>query len=81
MLDILDLLDYIQDDCVFDIYDCDSKDYDCVAKGLEREQLEEWANNHSYRVYSLEPIQRKGEQGDTIFGIVFNLGEIEESED
>ena len=77
MLDIVDLLDYIQDDCVFDIFDCDSDDYDCVKKGLNREQLENWASKHTYGVYSIEPIQRKDKFGEVVFGIVFNLGEIE----
>lgn len=80
MLDIIDLLDYIQDDCVFDIFDCDSNDYDCIKKDLDREQLETWAEGHRYKVYSIEPIQRKDNFGDVVYGIVFNLGEIEEVE-
>ena len=78
MLDLDDLLDYTQDDCVIDLYDCDSKDYDCVAKGLSIDEAREWASNHSYELYSFEPIQRKDEKGEVVFGILFNLGRIEE---
>jgi len=79
MFDLDDLLDYTQDDCVIDLYDCDSKDYDCVAKGLSIYEAREWASNHSYELYSFEPIQRKDENGEVVFGILFNLGSIEEA--
>lgn len=78
MLDLDFLLDYVQDDCVIDIYDCDSNDYDCVAKGLTIEQAREWGENHSYELYSIEPIQRKDNLGETIFGLVINVGGVEE---
>ena len=78
MLDLDDLLDYTQDDCVIDIYDCDSNDYECCAKDLTIEEAREWHENHSYRLYSFEPIQRKDEYGGVVYGILFNLGDIEE---
>ena len=80
MLDINDLLDYCQDDCVFDIFDCDSTNaFDCtIEKDLSREELEEWLDNHDYELYSFEPIQRKDNNDNTIFGIVFNVGKVEE---
>ena len=79
MLDISDLLDYAQDDCVFDIFDCDSRNaFDCtIEKGLSREELENWLNTHSHELYNFEPIQRKDDKGNTIFGIVWNVGNVE----
>lgn len=82
MLDIYDLLDYAQDDCVFDIFECDSRNaFDCtIEKGLSRDELQEWLEKHSYSLCSFEPIQRKDEHGDTIFGIVWNVERVEENE-
>ena len=77
MLDINDLLDYAQSDCVFDIYDCTTGK--TIAKDLEREQLEEWHESHSYELLSFEPIQRVDEQDQTIFGIVWNVDNVEET--
>lgn len=77
MLDLDYLLDYVQDDCVIDIYDCDSDDYDCVVKDLSIEEAREWGENHSYELYSIEPIQRKDNSGNVVFGLVINVGSIE----
>ena len=74
MLDINDLLDYCQDDCVFDIFDCNLEKN--IKESIDRNELIEWHENHSYELYSFEPIQRK-QNGDTIYGIVFNVGGVE----
>ena len=81
MFDINDLLDYVQDDCVFDIFECDSTAFDCViAKKLSRDELEDWLERHTCDLCSFEPIQRKDERGDTIFGIVWNVENVEDIE-
>lgn len=78
MLDINDLLDYCQDDCVFDIFDCDLGAN--IKESIDRNELEEWCENHSYNLESFEPIQRKEQRVvscETIFGIVFNVSEVD----
>jgi len=80
MLDIYDLLDYVQDDCMFDIFECDSRAFDCtIAKDLSREELEGWLEHHSCDLLSFEPIQRKDNNDNTIFGIVWNVERVEEN--
>ena len=79
MLDLDFLCDYIQDDCVVDIYDCDSNNYDCIKKDLSIDEVREWGENHSCEIYSIEPIQRKDNNGETIFGLVINVGKVEEN--
>ena len=78
MLDLDTLLDYVFDDSVIDLYDCDSKNYDCIKQGLTIDEAREWAENHSHEVYSFEAIQRKDESGNVVWGILFNLGKVEE---
>lgn len=78
MLDISDLLDYTQDDCVIDIFD-----YDLgvnLKESLSISEARNWAENHSYELGSFEPIQRDDtERGHgVVFGIVFNVGNVEE---
>lgn len=74
MLDINDLLDYAQDDCLFDIFDCDLGAN--IKESIDRNELEEWCENHAYDLESFEPIQRK-DNDNTIYGIVFNVSHIE----
>ena len=74
-MDIEDLLDYAQNDCIFDIYDIDSET--TINEGLSREELQEWHENYDYELCSFEPIQRK-EDNEVVFGIVINLTNIEE---
>ena len=77
MLDINDLLDYVQDDCVFDIYDLYKGKN--IVEGIDREELESWLENHTYELCTFEPIQRKDKNCDlTIFGIVWNVDNVEE---
>ena len=79
MLDINDLLDYVQDDCVFDIYDCD-KGLN-IKESIDREELESWVSENDYELCSFEPIQRKDRNTmncPTIFGIVWNVEKVEE---
>jgi len=82
MLDIDDLLDYAQDDCVFDVYDCDKGVN--IVEGCDKEYLENWHETHAYDLCSFEPIQRQetGFSGNqTIFGIVFNVSKVEDNGD
>lgn len=76
MLDISDLRDYIIDGCEFDIYDIGSEKN--IAQGLDEYELEEWCDNHDYELCSFEPTQRKDERGITVFGITFNVDNVEE---
>lgn len=73
MLDITDLLEYAQDDCDFDLYDCDLGAN--IAENLSREELEDWCKKHSYDLLSFEPSQR-----ENTFAIVFNINNVEEKE-
>jgi len=73
MLDIMDLLEYAQDDCDFDIYDCDKGA--TTETGLSREELENWCETHDYDLWSFEPSQR-----EKAFAIVFNVSKVEEKE-
>ena len=75
MLEITDLFDYIIDGCVFDIWDMDSEQ--TIEEGMSQEELQEWCDNHSYELCSFEPCQRK-EDNEVVFGIVFNVCNIEE---
>ena len=78
MLDINDLLDYAQDDCVFDIYDCDLGVN--IKEGIDRNELQEWLENHSYDLCSFEPIQRDDTERKhgVVYGIVWNVEKVEE---
>ena len=78
MFDLDDLLDYVQDDCVIDIYDCNGGELDCLVKDMSKDEARTWHENHSYTLESFEPIQRKGAGGRVEFGIVFNLSDIED---
>jgi len=73
MLDIMDLLGYAQDDCEFDIYDCDKGATTKI--GISREDLENWCETHDYDLCSFEPSQRH-----EAFAIVFNVSAIEDKE-
>lgn len=80
MLDIGDLLDYCQDDCVFDIFDCNLGAN--IKESIDRNELEEWCEKHDYQLESFEPIQRKEQRAvgsETIYGIVFNVSNVEET--
>lgn len=73
-----DLLDYTQDDCVIDIFDCDLGA--TIKTGLSIDEAREWAENHTCDLWSFEPIQRKEENSENVvFGIVFNVGKVEEA--
>ena len=78
MLDMDDLLDYVQDDCVIDIFDCYGKECKAMIEGMSKDEAKAWHENHSYTLVSFEPIQRKGAGGRVEFGIVFNLSDIED---
>ena len=77
MLDIGDLLDYCQDDCVFDIFDCDVGAN--IKENIDRDELEEWCEKHDYEFCSFEPIQRDDtDRGHgVVYGIVFNVSKVE----
>lgn len=78
MYDIEDLLDYVQTDCVIDIYDCDSN---TTIHDLSIEQAREWHEDHEYELLSFEPIQRvdlnKKDNNYHAFGIQFNVQKVE----
>ena len=76
MLDIRDLLDCAQDDCVFDIYDCNEEKN--IAESLDRHELEDWLDHHNYDLCSFEPIQRKDQTGSVVYGLVWNVENVEE---
>lgn len=76
MLEISDLRDYIIDGCEFDIYDL--QEGKNIAEGLDDEELEEWCENHNYDFCTFEPTQRKDVNGNTVFGITFNVDNVEE---
>lgn len=70
-MDISDLVDYAHDDCVFDIYDViNDKLY---LKGGSKEKALKFHSKKNYELQSFEPIQRKDDNDDVIFGIVFNV--------
>lgn len=72
-----DLLDYTQDDCVIDIFDCDLGA--TIKTGLSIDEAREWHEHHNYDLWSFEPIQRKEDDSENVvFGIVFNVGKVEE---
>ena len=76
MLDLDYILDYLQSDCVVDIYDCTSGK--TIAQDLSEQEAREWHDSHDYDFCSFEPIQRIDDHGETIFGIVFNVENVEE---
>lgn len=76
MLDISDLKDYIIDGCEFDIYDIDNDS--TIAEGLDDAELQDWHESHNYELCTFEPTQRKDENGNVVFGITFNLCDIED---
>lgn len=79
MYDINDLLDYVQIDCVVDIFDCDTGEI--LVHDLSIQQAREWHEEHSYELLSFEPIQRvdlsKKETNYHVFGIQFNVEKVE----
>ena len=82
MYDINDLLDYVQIDCVIDIFDCLGKSCDAIRKDLTIYEARKWHEEHNYELVSFEPIQRvdlsKKETNYHVFGIQFNVTNIEE---
>ena len=66
MLDISDLLDYTQYDCVIDIFD--TYKLEIIKKSLTRSQAEKWHEKYDYELIDFEPIQR-----ENVFGIQFNV--------
>ena len=75
MLGIDELLDYIVDGCEFDVYDLNNDKN--IAEGLSDDEIREWHENHDYELCSLEPTQRKDKYGNTVFGITFNVENVE----
>lgn len=72
-----DLLDYVQLDCVIDIFDCDLGA--TIKTGLSIHEARKWHEHHNYDLWSFEPIQRREDfSGNIVFGIVFNVGKVEE---
>ena len=76
MLDISDLRDYIIDGCEFDIYDINVGMN--IAEGLDDSELSDWCDNHDYELCTFEPTTRMNKSGDTVFGITFNVENVEE---
>ena len=76
MLEISDLRDYIIDGCEFDIYDL--QEGKNIAEGLDDYELEEWCDAHDYELCTFEPITRRDNSGNTVFGITFNVDNVEE---
>lgn len=75
MLGIDELLDYIVDGCEFDVYDLNTDK--TIAQGLDDSEIREWHENHDYELCSLEPTQRKDNYGNVVFGITFNVENVE----
>ncbi len=79
MLGIDELLDYIIDGVEFDIYDLDSEKN--IAEGLDESELIEWHENHDYELCTFEPTQRKDANGNTVWGITFNVDNVESTDE
>ena len=80
MYDIDDLADYVQYDCVVDIYNVDTDTL--VACDLSIQQAREWHEDYEYELVSFEPIQRvdlnKKDNNYRAFGIQFNVENVSE---
>lgn len=79
MLGIDELLDYIIDGVEFDVYDINTEKN--IAEGLSDDEIREWHENHDYELCSLEPTQRKDANGNTVFGITFNVDNVESTDE
>ena len=67
MLDLFDLLDYLQDDTEITIFDLDA--CEDIEKDLSIEEARRWLERHAYELESIEPTPQEGYHR----GITLNL--------